>query len=148
MAKKIRVKKHKRKTNKGYTTVKSHLRNKPENRKVEKISQRVKELHNYFNIPLNKAIKLERLLYETEMNGNYEDIDNVMAKMNGSINGYGVEALTDENHDNVPRYYGNIVGLYVNKGNTYDTTIIYDTAEGRFIIANWGDFIESYDEEH
>ena len=31
---------------------------------------------------------------------------------------------------------------YVNMGDTYDTTLIFDHRKGRFIVSSWGDIVE------
>lgn len=55
------------------------------------------------------------------------------------INGHGVEAIEG---DYVDSYHQNIVATYVNMGDTYNTTVLYETATGRFFITTWGDWVE------
>jgi hypothetical protein len=65
---------------------------------------------------------------------------------------YGVEALwigEDERmaadhpwSDGVPDRQGSVVALYLNRGEAYASTIIWDIARGEFIIASWGDWYE------
>jgi hypothetical protein len=33
---------------------------------------------------------------------------------------------------------------FVNMGDTYDTTLIYDFSTGRFYVGAWGDWVERY----
>jgi hypothetical protein len=33
---------------------------------------------------------------------------------------------------------------YVNMGDPYDTTLIYDLSTGRFYVGAWGDWVERY----
>lgn len=68
------------------------------------------------------------------------EIDLIMEMFNELLDGFGVEAIRDENE--CDRYYGDIVGLYVNMGDTYNTTVVYDTINDRFITTSWGDFVE------
>jgi len=32
--------------------------------------------------------------------------------------------------------------MYVNMGDTYDTTLIYDYKTNRFVVSSWGDIVE------
>lgn len=57
------------------------------------------------------------------------------------MNGSGSEGLTGEYVD---RYYQNIQASYVNLGDTYSTTLLFDHVNQRFVITSWGDFVESH----
>ena len=59
----------------------------------------------------------------------------------------GVESLTVEGA-NVDNYWRDTVGIYINRGDTYRPTIIYDTIRDELIIMNWGDFLENMKEEN
>ena len=69
----------------------------------------------------------------------HEDIDNTLYKANKILNGYGVESI---NHNMWDNYYCDIGLLYVNMGDTYTTTLVYDTYEQEFYITSWGDIVE------
>jgi uncharacterized protein (TIGR02996 family) len=69
-------------------------------------------------------------------------VDKALNAINGLIRGYGVEAI--EGQDWQP-YFMNIAALYVNRGDIYRTTILYDTRRHRFLIASWGDWYERYE---
>jgi len=71
-------------------------------------------------------------------------VDRVLDAANAALGGYGVEAIEGEWHD---RYYQNIVALYVNMGDTYNTTILFDAVKGRFHVTSWGDWVERYGDE-
>lgn len=72
-------------------------------------------------------------------------VDAALVAVNSMIGGYGVEAIRGRWHD---RYYQDIVGLYVNTGDTYNVTLVYDTVEDEFIITTMGDFVEETTEEY
>ena len=72
-------------------------------------------------------------------------IDDALDFANAMLGGHGVEAVRGRWHD---RYYMDIVGLYVNMGETYDTTILFDTVQGKFKLMSLGDWVESKDEEY
>lgn len=54
------------------------------------------------------------------------------------LRGYGVECL---------QLKGRHYAYYVNFGDTYTPTLIR-THEGRYIVASWGDYLESYEKRH
>jgi len=72
-------------------------------------------------------------------------VDTKLEYCNQYLNGYGIEPITGE-FTWVNHYYQNIIALYVNLGDTYTTTIVYDTERGKFLISSWGDFYESSNE--
>ncbi|MBD3404348.1 hypothetical protein GF420_15770 [candidate division GN15 bacterium] len=67
-------------------------------------------------------------------------LDLCMEAMEGA---YDVEAIRREDYT-VNRYYYGIVALYVNVGDPYTTTVIFDTEEEEFYICGYGDWVESY----
>jgi hypothetical protein len=60
--------------------------------------------------------------------------------------GYGVEVTTDENF--WLEYYGSIVAEYVNMGDTYTGTIVFDVHERSFKAMSIGDWIEKFQKEY
>ena len=66
--------------------------------------------------------------------------------LNELIEGFGIEAIRIENyyHD---RYWDNCIGLYVNMGDTYILTIIYNVIDNQFEFTSWGDFYEFKEQE-
>ena len=70
--------------------------------------------------------------------------DQVLDRANEILGGYGVESVDCENCQ-FSRYYYGIVLLYVNKGDTYDTTLIYDTDKEKFAIGSWGSWLEDHE---
>ncbi len=58
----------------------------------------------------------------------------------------GVEVITDEDAW-VDRYHYNIVAAYVNVGDTYTATLLYDTQAGEFLVTSYGDWLEAYEAE-
>jgi hypothetical protein len=68
--------------------------------------------------------------------------ENAMDAANKYLEGYGVESITDEN-EFVDNYFRDAIGIYVNMGDTYTKTIVYDTKNKQFLATSWGDFVES-----
>ena len=40
------------------------------------------------------------------------------------------------------------VASYVNMGDTYVATILYDIEKGEFFVTSWGDWVEEYEREN
>jgi len=72
--------------------------------------------------------------------GGKRAVDDVLAKFDSAINAHGIEAIQGDHH--VDGYYHNIVALYVNTGDTYNTTLLYETERECFIVTSWGDWVE------
>jgi hypothetical protein len=77
----------------------------------------------------------------------HRGVDDALDAANAVLGGHGVEALPCE-YCFVDRYYQNIIALYVNMGDTYDTTIYYDTNLEIFRVGSWGDFFEAHESQH
>jgi hypothetical protein len=56
------------------------------------------------------------------------------------LEGFSIEAIRVDNWIN--HYYQDIGLLYVNLGDTYKTTLCYDTVKEVFFIGSWGDWAE------
>lgn len=58
--------------------------------------------------------------------------------LNSIAETYGVEYIAHE-HDTFHTVYGLD---YLNTGDSYTKTIIYDHSKGRYVVAAWGDIVE------
>ncbi len=86
---------------------------------------------------------------DEESEGRFDDdflkaVDDAMDAANDVLDGYGVEAVQGEGAD-LGRYWRDTIALYVNLGDTYDTTILFDTDREEFLIGSWGDFLEDWE---
>jgi hypothetical protein len=52
---------------------------------------------------------------------------------------FGVEPIRGQHWDG---YYGDTVALYLNSGDQYNATLLYDAVKGRFMLTTRGDFVE------
>jgi hypothetical protein len=73
-------------------------------------------------------------------------IDEVMTFANETLDGHGVEAIAGNDYQ-VDKFWMDTVLLYVNFGDTYDKTLLYNTEENEFSIGSWGDFMEEWEKE-
>lgn len=72
--------------------------------------------------------------------GDHKAIDDILNVANSLFDGHGIEAIRGMWHD---RYYQDIVALYVNMGDTYNTTLLFDAVKTKFHVTSWGDFVEA-----
>ena len=102
----------------------------------------IKNLIKYFSLNKPEA----KYLYELYKQVKNQDLSlrSFMSKADKIINGYGIEPLQSE-------WYGKNKGgcfnnpffaEYVNKGETYQPTIIRDYRNESLFIESWGDFYE------
>jgi hypothetical protein len=77
--------------------------------------------------------------------GNADAVDRVFEVLEQSLSDagesayFGVEPIRGKYWDN---YYGDTVALYLNSGDTYNATLLYDAVKGRFMLTTMGDFVE------
>lgn len=74
-------------------------------------------------------------------------VDAALELANTLLSGHGVEALRVPGA-HVDNYYFDVVGLYVNMGDSYIATLLYDTEDRRFYVMDWGAFLELLEEKH
>lgn len=70
-----------------------------------------------------------------------DEVDAVLDLANVLLSAHGVEAIRADAQ--VDRYYYDIVALYVNMGDPYVPTVLYDTEREKFEAASWGDWLEA-----
>jgi len=66
-----------------------------------------------------------------------------LTAINELIDGFGVESIEVSSDLFQDRYYWNSIGLYVNQGDTYLLTVVYNTVDRLFELTSWGDYYES-----
>lgn len=78
------------------------------------------------------------MMLKVKMKTGSSSVGNILKVADDLLDGHGVEyieSLTDTMRSRE--------GLsYVNMGDTYDTTLIYDHGKGRFVVSSWGDIVE------
>jgi hypothetical protein len=60
----------------------------------------------------------------------------LMKEVDRVVHGYGIEELKC-----TPL-------IYINMGDTYNTTLLFNTSNGMFDVWNWGDWLEAYQKRH
>lgn len=74
------------------------------------------------------------------------EAEQAMEELNDVLDFHGVEAITGDYH--VDRYHFNIVATYCNAGDSYRTTVLYETETGEFHLVSWGDWVEQNQEKY
>lgn len=97
----------------------------------------IKRLMAFF--PNVAPIELNAVKRAIQFAADATTVDAALEVANKALEGFGVEAVNDNKRS---RYYGSIGLLYVNTGDSYNATILYDTRRERFILATLGDVVE------
>ena len=99
----------------------------------------VSRLRRELSIGQEEATKLRELLRWHD----HKSVDRALDYASKVLDAHGVEALHDPSRwDN---YYTDIVALYVNTGDTYATTLVYDIDRDTYLVQGWGDWVERYE---
>lgn len=116
-----------------------------EQEKIEQIEKAIAAFNNN---------KITDYLIENKCShtGNYQDdIYHLILFLNKVIMGYGIEPINDRDianayYDNVDAVkYGNCIADYINTGDTYSITILYDRLFDRLLVTTMGDYVEEID---
>lgn len=65
----------------------------------------------------------------------------VRSALNDILDGHGVEAIRSPNDSD------KIIAEYINMGDTYDGTIVFDHETNTYILSSWGDWYEAWTNE-
>lgn len=92
-----------------------------------------------WNLKLDDAQGLMQVIQKVHDSADLDMVDTALEYANTVLGGSGVEALYGSYVDS---YYHDLRLLYVNQGDSYATTLLYDTKYSQFGITSWGDWIE------
>jgi hypothetical protein len=67
-----------------------------------------------------------------------------LALADAALEGFGVECIVDDPYGIPPR----TVTLYVNTGDTYNTTFCYEPGLRKMRLTTWGDMVEAWEKKH
>jgi len=73
------------------------------------------------------------------------ELNEKLEALNELIDGFGIESSRMENYYK-DHYWSDCICLYVNQGDSYALTIIYDVVNDRFEFTSWGDWIEAMEQ--
>jgi len=106
--------------------------------------KRIKKLIESLKIDKEDAQRIDYLLTQMIKVDDWERFDAMFDDVNTIMNGNGIETLNAKKE--IDSYWKNTAYLYVNMGDTYDQTIIYNIATNRFVICSWGSIVEAHTE--
>ncbi len=86
-------------------------------------------------------IELDEFFQKMDTVVDSDDIDEALTYFDTAIDAFGIEAIRDPEESS----FG--IALYVNRGDTYDCTILYDMKKESFEIGSWGDWFEKWESE-
>lgn len=118
------------------------------------------EICNLLSIDINKIKKLKKIITCKDSDylwKHYKSVNSLLNQcyntphinelklyaINELLEGYGVESISNDNVY-INHYYMNICAVYVNFGDTYINTVLFDHFTEKFIITSYGDYYEKY----
>jgi hypothetical protein len=75
-----------------------------------------------------------------ERTGRNRSVERSMDRISDLLKGYGVEAIRGDTWEG--SFWTDCVALYVNMGDTYVPTVLYDVNKDVFRVTSWGDWVE------
>lgn len=109
-----------------------------------------KNLQQMLGMERGVAVALAKVLKGTEDCNDVREVDKALdaveAAMRREKGGgtFGTEPIRDPDAG-FHGYWGDTVALYVNTGDTYNTTVVYDVGRDLFYVTSWGDWLEAYE---
>jgi len=96
--------------------------------------------------PIAKALQIrpdvaEQVASMLEDGVSSREADKILTQIDKLIRGYGAEAL-------VPDGEMNPIAYYLNNGDTYKTTVLYNVHTRKFEMTSWGDFLEYWESDN
>jgi len=74
-----------------------------------------------------------------------EGLDDFLKAANKLLDAHGVEAIRDEGA--WCDYFGDAVALYINMGDPYIATLLYDVEDDEVYLTSYGDWMEAREQE-
>ncbi len=98
-------------------------------------SRLLKELEEWYGKPSKHVTELAKRLEAARP----RDVEDIMREVDKEVRTHGVEAIRDPD--------GEVIAEYLNTGDTYDPTLVYDVKKHTFHITSWGDFYEQWERD-
>ena len=94
-----------------------------------------------------KALRLRAIMEECGDQG--EELEGTMDQLDTVLDGHGVELISGSGDTAAnDSYFPDVQALYVNMGDTYNTTIVYDLVDERYLLTTMGDEVEHLQNQH
>lgn len=95
-------------------------------------------LHQYGGV--EREVRLQKIEEILQGPVSKNNVDNLLKSLNDLLDGYGIESIQG---DWVSCYWQCTNALYVNLGDTYVVTVVYDTAKNKLFVSSWGSYVEA-----
>jgi hypothetical protein len=96
------------------------------------------------NITEQDAVALRAVLAAVDVKS-HRSVEDTLKTANRLTDAHGVEAIRGKYVD---RYYGDSVALYVNMGDSYAGTLLFNTITKKFSLTTWGNFVEKNEKRY
>jgi hypothetical protein len=70
----------------------------------------------------------------------------VEVALSAELDGHGFEPIRSSDWND--SYWGDVIAIYCNMGDAYDTTILYDVNRRAWYVTSYGDWVEQYERSH
>lgn len=99
-----------------------------------------KRLQEAFRLEPSQALELKEVLRSADFFGRGgRDVEEALQEANKIIDGFGVETVGGGDDYG---FWGGARAAYINTGDTYSPTILYDVDKERFYLTTLGDWVE------
>lgn len=121
-----------------------HRRSNPSRRRNPSPAPSAKALKGAFrDLSMADAVRLNEMMRAAT---GHKSVDRALETINQKIGGYGIEAINGSKSQH--SYYLDAVALYVNTGDVYNTTVLYNIDTRRFYLTTVGDFVEKNEKRY
>jgi len=104
----------------------------------------VEELHEFIREHSNNDVAHE--VYEALVAARTgRQVEDALDWVNNLVHGHGTESLRPDWSRPDHRFWGESIAAYVNMGDTYSWTLLYDVEEHEFRLTSYGDFLEEWE---
>ena len=90
----------------------------------------------------------DALWYQLYSAGPNQGAERAMDRANRLLGGHGVEAIRAGYYYHVDNYHDDIIATYVNMGDSYAQTLLYDTEQHTFFLTDYAGWLEGWEAEH
>lgn len=100
----------------------------------------VRTIRDRLRVDHEVARDVRQALERAEALGSGRAVERALDDISRLIGGHGVEVINGEHHR--AGYWADAVVVYVNQGEVYESTVIYDTQRDVWEVISWGDWVE------
>ena len=103
----------------------------------------IKTIKEFLDVEQNEAFTIREAMKIADAEygrARADAVDTALDVIDDILDAHGVEAIRGNYH--VSNYYYDAVALYVNMGDSYNGTVLYDTEKEKFYVTTYGDWVE------